>query len=77
MNNINSYVKDFCMICEIPEDNLLDGNLVISAKAWPADEHERWYTVQASLTEISVLTNAHPHDLVVKIREVVYKAFRT
>ena len=68
MKNVNPYVKDFRMICEISEDDLLDGNLVISAKARPADEHERRYNVQASLTEISVLTNAHPHDLVVKIR---------
>ena len=37
MKNTNPYVKDFRMICKIPEEDLLDGNLVINAKAWPAD----------------------------------------
>ena len=39
----NPYIKDFKMICEIPEEDLLDGQLVISAKARPADGHERRY----------------------------------
>lgn len=68
MKAVNPYVKDYKMICEIPEDELLDGQLVISAKARPADGHERRYNAQASLTEVSILTNCHPHDLVVKIR---------
>ena len=68
LKEINPYVKDFRMICEIPEEDLLDGQLVISAKARPADGHERCYNLQTVLSEVSILTNCHPHDLVVKIR---------
>jgi len=64
----NPYIKDFKMICEIPEDDLLDGQLVISAKARPADGHARRYNLQSALSEVSILTNCHPHDLVVKVR---------
>ena len=31
------------------------------------DGHERCYNLQTSLSEVSILTNCHPHDLVVKI----------
>ena len=43
MKEINPFVKDFRMICEIPEEELLDGQLVISAKAKPTEAHERQY----------------------------------
>ena len=33
LKGINPYIQDFKMICEIPEEDLLDGQLVISAKA--------------------------------------------
>ena len=68
IKDVNPYVKDFRMICELPEEELLEGTLVISAEARPVGEHERRYNVQGSLKEISILTNAHPHDLVVHIR---------
>ena len=33
LKGINPYIQDFKVICEIPKDDLLDGQLVISAKA--------------------------------------------
>ena len=68
LKETNPYIKDFKMICEIPEIDLLEGQLIISAKAKPADAHPGRYNLPTSLTELSILTNAHPHDLVVKIR---------
>jgi hypothetical protein len=68
MKEVNPYVKDFIHICEIPDEELAQGQLVLSAQARPAGEHERRYNVQESLTEVSVLTNSHPHDLVLRRR---------
>ena len=68
LKQINPYVKDFIHICEIPETELMEMKLVISAEARPAGEHERRYNKQDSLTEVSILTNSHPHDLVLRKR---------
>ena len=65
---VNPYVKDFKHICEIPEDEIKDGILVISCKALPKGAHERTYNKQTSLTEVSVLTNSQPGDLVLRKR---------
>ena len=64
----NPYVKDFIHICEIPDEELAHVKLVISAEARPEGEHERRYNKQSSLTEVSILTNSHPHDLVLRKR---------
>ena len=61
---VNPFVKDFKMILEIPEDELADGKIVISAKEKPSTEHSRRYNLQANLQEVSILTNEEPHDLV-------------
>ena len=68
IKEVNPYVRDFQMICETPEEELLEGQLVISAKAKPPDAHPGRYNLQTSLSEVSILTNAHPHDLVLKVR---------
>ena len=68
MTEVNPYVKDFKHICEIPEDELKDGKLVISCKERPKEAHERTYNKQTSLSEVSVLTNSQPGDLVLRKR---------
>ena len=65
---VNPFVRDFIQICEYPEDEQLDGKLVISARARPSGEHERRYNPQLCLNEVSVLTDNQPHDLVLKKR---------
>ena len=64
----NPFVKDFKMVMEIPEDELGEGKIVISAKEKPSDEHSRRYNQQSSFQEISILTNEAPHDLVLQRR---------
>ena len=54
---VNSYVKDFLHICEIPDEEISEGKLVISCKARPDGKHARRYNAQQSLTEVSILTN--------------------
>ena len=39
IKEVNPYVRDFQMICETPEEELLEGQLIIRAKAEPADAH--------------------------------------
>ena len=68
MAEINPYVKDFQHICEIPDEDILKGKLVISCKERPKGTHERKYNEQTSLSEVSVLTNSQPGDLVLRKR---------
>ena len=68
MTEVNPYVKDFLHICEIPDDDVKDGKLVTSCKERPQGAHERTYNKQTSLSEVSVLTNAEPGDLVLRKR---------
>ena len=65
---INPFVKDLIHICEIPEEQLSAGTLVISCKERPTGSHERRYNAQQSLTEVSVLTNCIPGDMVIRKR---------
>ena len=64
----NPFVKDFKMIMELPEDELAQGKIVISAKEKPSDEHTRRYNLQSNFNEVSILTNEAPHDLVLQKR---------
>ena len=64
----NPFIKDFKQIMEIPEEDLNQGLIVISAKARPTGEHERRYNKQLNLQEVSILTNCEPHDLVLQKR---------
>ena len=66
--NLNPFVKDFIQICEIPDEEISEGKLVISCKARPDGEHARRYNAQQSLSEVSVLTNCESGDLVIRKR---------
>ena len=68
MGEVNPYVKDFQHICEIPDKDIKDGKLVISCKEKPKHAHERTYNLQQSFSEVSVLTNSEPGDLVLRKR---------
>ena len=59
----NPFVKDFLTISELPDDQCIQGKIVICAKA-PTGEHERRYNEQICLEEVRILTNNSPHDLV-------------
>ena len=69
MKEVNPYVKDFMHICEIPDEQLKEGKLVISCKERPKGAHERTYNKQTSLSEVSILTNSEPGDIVLRKRE--------
>ena len=64
----NPYVQDFKQILDLPEEDLDDGKIVISASARPAEGHARVYNAQENLQELRVVTNERPHDLVVHLR---------
>ena len=68
MTEVNPFVKDFKHICEIPDEKQKKGKIVISCKARPKGSHERTYNEQTSLSEVSVLTNSEPGDLVLRKR---------
>ena len=68
IHNNNPFVKDFKMIMEIPENELAEGKIVISATEKPSNEHTRRYNLQTNLQEVSILTNEAPHDLVLQRR---------
>ena len=48
LTEINPFVKDFIHVCEIPEDEIKEGKLVISCKVRPEAEHERRYNEQVN-----------------------------
>ena len=68
LKDVNPFVKDLLHICEIPEDELSKGKLVISCKERPTGSHERKYNVQQNLSEVSVFTNSLPGDMVLRKR---------
>ena len=45
----NPYIRDFRQIIKIPEEQIANGRLVISAKAQPQGEHEQRYNPQVIL----------------------------
>ena len=63
----NPFIQDFKQVMEIPEEELTNGKIVISAKA-PSGEHPRRYNLQSNLKEVRILTNSQPHDLVLQKR---------
>ena len=46
LHKFNPFVRDFKQIMEIPDTDLGEGKIVISAKARPNGEHERRYNHQ-------------------------------
>ena len=69
IHEVNPYVKDFKQILELPEDSLQQATIAISAKQRPLGEHARIYNAQVNLNEVSLLTNAESHDLVIRLRD--------
>ena len=65
----NPFIRDFCQIINIPDEELTSGRLVISAKARPRGEHARHYNAPICLEEVSLLTVNGRHDLVVTKRD--------
>ena len=67
---VNPFVKDFLHICEIPDDQLKHGKIVLGCKKEdrPKDAHERRYNPQTKLSEVSILTNSVPCNLVLRKR---------
>ena len=70
LREVNPFVKDFLHICEIPDDQLKNGQIVLSCKKEdrPKDSHERRYNPQQCLSEVSILTNSVPSDVVLRKR---------
>ena len=70
LKDVNPFVKDLLHVCEIPDEELKDGAIIISCKKQdrPKESHERRYNLQQCLTEVSVLTNSVPGDLVLRKR---------
>ena len=52
LKDCNPYVRDFRQIISIPDEEMANGQLVISAKARPQGEHERRYNQQVLLPRI-------------------------
>ena len=59
---------DLMMIMEIPDKDLANGKIIMSAKAKPKEEHARRYNLPTSLQEVSILTDSQPNDLVLRKR---------
>ena len=68
MKEVNPYIKDFKQVCEISDEELEQGKIILSAKKKPSVEHSRRYNLQTNLSEISILRNSEPHDLVLRKR---------
>ena len=67
MIKVNPYVQDFMLVCEIPDEEIKDGKLLISCKG-PPGTHERRYNLQQCFSEVSLLTNSEPNDLILRKR---------
>ena len=63
----NPFVQDFKQILEMPEEELAQGKIVITAKT-PIHEHPRRYNAPSNLQEVSILMNPGKHDLVLQKR---------
>ena len=53
LHDHNLFIQDFLQIKDIPEEDIGQGKIVISAKKRPAAEHERRYNEQHNLQEVS------------------------
>ena len=52
LKQCNPYIKDFCQIVQMADEEMANGRLVISAKARPQGEHERRYNPQVIHSDI-------------------------
>ena len=67
LHQVNPYVQDFKQILELPEEDIADGKIVITA-AKPNNEHARRYNAPTNLQEVSILLDPGKHDLVLQKR---------
>ena len=68
LHDVNPFIKDFMQILEIPEEEMANGKIVISARKPTVQDHSRRYNLQSNLQEVSILTNGEPNDLVLQRR---------
>ena len=54
LKEVNPFVKDLLHVCEIPDDDLKDGTIIISCKKSdrPKNTHDRRYNLQQCLSEV-------------------------
>ena len=64
----NPFVKDFLMILELEDEDILGGKLVISESAKPAEEHARRYNAPTGFNEVSIVTNETRYSIVIHKR---------
>ena len=67
IKDVNPFVKDFKQILDLPDEEIAEGKIAITAKT-PAGQHVRRYNQQTNLQEVSILTNCEPHDLIIHKR---------
>ena len=70
LREVNPWVQDFIMAAEILAQEVEHRQLIISADARPAGQHERRYNAAEGLREVAVLMGDAPgqHDLVLRRR---------
>ena len=67
IHEVNPFVRDFKQIIEMPENEVAEGKIVITAKT-PVNEHARRYNAPTNLQEVSILMEPGKHDLVLQKR---------
>ena len=67
LHQVNPFVRDFKQIIDLPEQDVAEGKIVISAKT-PVGEHPRRYNTPTTLQEVSILMNPGKHDLIIQKR---------
>ena len=70
LREVNPYVQDFIHAAELPEDEVQQQRLVVSADARPADQHPRRYNRAEGFREVAVLMDEEPvhQDIVLRRR---------
>ena len=68
LHDVNPFIQDFLQIMDIPEEELANGKIVISARKPTVQDHSRRYNLQSNLQEVSILTNGEPNDLILQRR---------
>ncbi|KAF0292121.1 hypothetical protein FJT64_009817 [Amphibalanus amphitrite] len=70
LRQVNPYVQDFIHAAELPEEEVQQQRLVVSADARPADQHPRRYNRAEGFREVAVLMDEEPvhQDIVLRRR---------
>lgn len=70
LREVNPFVQDFLHAAELPEDEVRQANLIISAEARPANQHPRRYNRSEGWKEVTVLIDEQPghQDIVLRRR---------